>query len=266
MAEGVTHQVSERSNEAQGRGLPFDPIYDTIGAEPAPETPPAAGRDSAGARPQPSANDFKFSAASERPELKYPTGFTIANTIIAVGTVMIAITVLYLGLQLRKQVWILGQQLQTSIEQARATQESKQLEQRSWVGVAEVVPQPLTATGGAFSISLQNSGKVPALDVNVSGFVLLQDSPQIRPVNDESGRVQRSAGILFPGAVHKIPIEFRISLPAVAALYRNQTYAVLYISVSYKDVSQARHTTKNCFYWQPMLREVQACQGYDSVN
>jgi len=275
MAEKITHQSTERSAEEQGRRLPFAPIFDTISPEPAlkPELEsapksPSSTEDYADSARRSSAdvNNFSFSTARERPEPGHPAGhYTgISNWIVAVGLVLVALTLSYMSLQLREQRQVLSEQLQQLL---RATQESRQLEQRPWVGIADAVPQPLTATGGTFNITLQNFGKTPAIDVHASGYVVLQDSPEISLSNEETAHpVQLSAGSLSPGAVQKSAVEFRIPLASVAALYRNQVYAVLHVSVTYKDVFQAAHTTQSCFYWQPNLRGAQACEGHNTVN
>jgi hypothetical protein len=269
MAENLTHQSTERSDEAQGRRLPFAPIFDTIVAEPAPESSSSAGDYADSAPPHsPDVKNISFSTARERSKPEHPAGHDtgISNWIVAVGTVMVALTLSYVGLQLRRQAQVRSEQLPSSPQQLlRDTQESRQLEQRPWVGI-DAVPQPLTATGDTFNVTLQNVGKTPAVDVYISGSVLLQDSPKISLSNEGTAPVQRFAGTLFPGAVHKIPIEFRIPLASVGALYHNQVYAVLRVSVAYKDVFHVAHTTQSCFYWQPNLRDVQACEGYNTVN
>jgi hypothetical protein len=270
MAEDLTHQSAERHAEAQGRRLPFATIFDTIvvepAHEPAPESPSSA-RDYADSAPPHSFDVNRSSSATARgrsgPEQLAGHDSGISNWIVAVGTVMIALTLAYVGLQLRRQTQVLSEQLLQPL--LRATQESRQLEQRPWVGI-DAVAQPLTAAGSTFNISLQNAGKTPALDVYVSGSVLLQNSPPTGPSDEGAPPVKRYAGTLSPGAVHKVPLEFRLPLASVAALYRNQVFAVLHISVTYKDVFQAAHTTQSCFYWQPSLQDVQACEGYNTVN
>ena len=72
--------------------------------------------------------------------------------------------------------------------------------------------------------------------------------------------------MLFPGAAYKTVVQFPIPVASVAALYRNHVRAVVHVSITYKDTLQGAHTTQNCFYWQPALREAQACDEGNTVN
>jgi hypothetical protein len=269
MAEKITHhQTTELNPEANHLRLPFAPIFDTIAAETAPELLPRKQEHSS--HSVSSKDDPDFSAVRHRPQAEITPDYQrpiISSWIAAVATAVIAVAVSYLAMQTRKQAQVLTDELARSSEAfLRAGEGTRRLEQRPWVGVADAVAQPLTATGGGFIFTLQNSGKTPALDVHFSGNVMLGDSLQLPTANEATAPVQWSAGVFFPGAVHKTVLEFRVPLASVAALYRNQVRAVAHISISYKDVFQGSHTTQSCFYWQPSLRDVEACDQDNNLN
>jgi hypothetical protein len=213
--------------------------------------------------------EFKLSITSEpaQPEPSSRGRGGITRWIVAFVAVVIALPAAYLALHLLKQPSSRAEQpLSLSESSARAEEENKRLELRSWVGVTEIDPQPLTATGSAFKITLQNSGKTPALIVHVAEGVQVDGSTPIGASKDAPATVQRTVGTLFPGGIYRDTLEYRLPMSAVAALYRNQTYAVVHISITYKDVFQAFHTTQSCFYWQPTLPAVQACEHDNAVN
>ena len=114
------------------------------------------------------------------------------------------------------------------------------------MGIAETIPQPLTATGAAFNLTIQNSGKTPALDIRISGTIGLQQvsSSNIGP-EVASAAVLRSLGPLLPNGIYKHRLEFRIPLRLVVALYRNQTLAIVHVSITYKDIFKAGTSYSN---------------------
>jgi len=259
--------ATELNPEANHLPLPFALIFDTIAAETAPEPLPKKQEHGSFSVPSKDDLDFDFSGARHQTQAEITPDYQrpiISNWIAAVATAVIALAVLYLAIQIRKQAQILTDELAKSSEAlVRAGEETRRLEQRPWVGVADAVAQPLTRTGGAFTLTLQNSGKTPALDVHFSGSVMLGDSPQLTAANEATAPVQWSTGMFFPGAVHKTVLEFRVPLASVAALYRNQVRAIVHVSITYRDVFQGSHTTQSCFYWQPSLPDVQACGQYN---
>ena len=220
------HPIPELNPEASHRRLPFAPIFDTIVAEDAPTS---------GVR--------KLERKSYFGDLD-PDFLAVrhAHWIVATAAVVIALVVLYLAVQARKQTQILTALATSSQASLRADEATMRLEQRPWVGVADAVAQPLTASGDAFT--LQNSGKTPALDVHFSGNVMLTVSPQLTAANETTAPVQGSAGMLFPGAAYKTVVQFPIPVASVAALYRNQVRAVVHVSITYKDTLQGAHTPK----------------------
>jgi hypothetical protein len=271
MVEKITRDQTTKLNPGEHPlRLPFVPIFDTIAYEAVSEPPPTEHEYGYASVSSKGNIDFDFSGARHQTESEIKADYQrsrTSNWIAALATAVIALAVSYLAIQLRKQTQLLTDELAKSSEVLlRAGEETRQLEQRPWVGVADAVAQPLTVTGGAFTLALQNSGKTPALDVHFSGSVMLGDPPRLAAADDASLPVQRSVGVLFPGASYKTILEFRVSLASVAALYRNQVSAVVHVSISYKDVFQRSHSTRSCFYWQPSLRDVRACDQYNTVN
>ncbi len=145
-------------------------------------------------------------------------------------------------------------------------QQGMQTDQRAWVGLTEAVVQPLTASGGGFTIKLQNTGKTPALDLQISDIITIEDINQLADLEEPNMTALSSAGTLMPGAVYTTDVWFKTSPDAVSSLTHDQLGAVNFIRLTYKDVFQRPHSTKVCFYWRSGLSRVKPCDGYNELN
>jgi hypothetical protein len=146
-------------------------------------------------------------------------------------------------------------------------QEHVRADQRPWIGLTEATVQPLGSDRGGFAIRLQNTGKTPAVGLHISAVVRIEDTGQAADLrNPGSFSSYYSAGTLMPGAGYPTDIWFKSSPNAMSGMARDQLRAVTFILVTYKDVFQAQHDTKICFYWQRSFTAVKPCDGYNEMN
>jgi hypothetical protein len=190
-----------------------------------------------------------------------------SDWITAIGGIIVTIAVICFSLSVQKQIKGLSAQLtQSSEARIRVLQEGIRTDQRAWVGLAEATAQPLTADGGGFTIKLQNTGKTPALDLQISDAITMEDIDQSALLQEPNMTARHSAGTLMPGAVYTTDVWFKTSPEAMSSLRHDQLRAVNYIQVTYKDVFQRQHATKACFDWHNSLPGVKACDGYNELN
>ena len=271
MAEKITLNPAMSSvGEAVPRRLPFAPIFDTIVAEPLPEPPPPSVQPvSAPPKPSPSENrigSVLFPAPSDQTPAP-PQTSTDWHWATAIVLVAMLAVLAYVALQLRNQREVLGSELASSSSRLAAVlADNSKLEQRPWVGIAEVVPLPYASGPGFFNVALQNSGRTPALQTRVSASAQLTDLTGAATGSESVLNVTHTAGTLFPGSQGKVLLDFHLSQPALVALYRGQARLVLHVTVSYDDIFRNSHVTQNCWSWQPALRQMESCNGYDTVN
>ena len=189
----------------------------------------------------------------------------VTSWITAVGALVAALAVLAFGISLERQLGKLHTQLIQSAEATtRIMQDGMRTDQRAWVGLTEATVHPLTANGGGFTIKLQNTGKTPALDLQVADVATIEDLDQAGPQQEPN--VSASAGTLMPGGVYTTDVWFTTSPDAVSGLTKDRLRAANYIYVTYKDVFQKSHATKACFYWRKSLSHVRPCDNYNELN
>jgi hypothetical protein len=189
----------------------------------------------------------------------------VTSWITAIGALVAAVAVLAFGFSLERQLGKLHTQLiQSSEATTRILQDGMRTDQRAWVGLTEATVHPLTANGGGFTIKLQNTGKTPALDLQVADVATIEDVDQSGPQQEPN--VTSSAGTLMPGGVYTTDVWFTTSPDAVAGLTKDRLRAANYVYVTYKDVFQKTHATKACFYWRKSLARVKPCDNYNELN
>jgi hypothetical protein len=282
MAEKI-NQGASRAADAHSRPLPFAPIFDTIVAEPLSKTPFTIKEPTT----KVTSPREKQSGSLHReflPDEVEGTGFNgpahfhdgskpgevashparLSVWIIGIGVFTILLGVIYLNWQFSRENYALSDLSNSTSKIATVLSDDRKLEQRPWVNIADMVPQPLAVAPGAFNVSLQNSGKTAALDVKVSATAQLTGS-------DVSGNqamipVIRDTGGLFAGSQFKTVLDFRPSPAVLAQLYRGRGRLEIHIDVTYRDVLQASHVSQSCWSWQPAFRQMEACPGYGSVN
>ena len=186
--------------------------------------------------------------------------------ITAVATMTMTVAVTCFGIAFQKQIKNATAQLTQSETSMRAMQGRVRADERAWVGLIEAVAQPLTANGGGFTIKLQNTGKTPALDLQISDVITIADIDQSAELPEQNITARNPAGTLMPGAVFTTDVWFKTSPDAVSSLTHDQLSAVNFIHITYKDVFQAPHTTKVCFYWRSSLPRVKPCGAYNELN
>ena len=126
--------------------------------------------------------------------------------------------------------------------------------------------QPLSPNGGGFTITLQNTGKTAALDLQVSAGVTVEDDDQPAGLQEPSMTARRFLGTLMPGAAYTTDVWFKTSSDAVSRLKRDRVRAVNFIRITYKDVFQRSNAAEACFYWRSSLSAVKPCEGYNELN
>jgi len=189
----------------------------------------------------------------------------VTGWITAIGALIAALAVVCFGISFERQMGKLRTQLtQSSEARTQMLQDEMRTDQRAWVGLTEATVRPLTANGGGFTIKLQNTGKTPALDLQVADVATIEDIDQSGPLQEPN--VTAAAGNLMPGAIYTTDVWFTTSPDAVAGLTRDRLRAANYVYITYKDVFQKPHATKACFYWRKSLPRVKPCDRYNELN
>src|SRR5271165_5752395 len=173
--------------------------------------------------------------------------FKATDWIFAAVATVLTVALMSFGIAFQKQMKNVTAQLIQSQTTMRAMEEVVQTDQRPWVGLTDAVVQPLTANGGGFTIKLQNTGKTPALDLQIADVITMEDTDQSAPLQGPNISARNAAGTLMPGAVYTTDVWFNTSPDAVSNLTHDQLRAVNYIHITYKDVFQRPHSTKVCF-------------------
>ncbi len=179
---------------------------------------------------------------------------------------ILTVAVTYFGIAFQKQMKNVTTQLIQSEMTMRAVQEGVRGDERAWVGLTETVVQPLTSDGGGFTIRLQNTGKTPALDLQISDVITMEEVDQSEPLHEPNITAHNLAGTLMPGAVYTTDVWFKTSSDTMYRLTHDQLSAVNFVRLTYKDVLQRPHTTKVCFAWRSSLPRIQPCNGYNEMN
>jgi len=273
MAEKITvNPGTESAAETSPRRLPFTPIFDTIVTEPLRETPTAAEEAAPATPAAPSYSEEKSAGAVLfRPQIIEPPPLAASDRAltwtIAGGMLAIVLALVWMGFELHSQQQMLKSELNSSSSRvASAVFDSSTLEQRPWLGIAEVAPQPPATSLGTFSVTLQNTGRTPALQARIAATAQLTDVPAEADGAQAIAPVNQGVGTILPGAQSKFVLDFPVSHPALVVLYHNQGHLVLHIAVTYEDIFQASHTSQSCWSWQPGLRQMESCGGYGTVN
>ncbi len=185
--------------------------------------------------------------------------------ITAVAALIAALAVFGFGISLHRQLGkIRGELSELSEARLAALQDEMRTDQRAWVGLTEANVHPLTATSGGFTIKLQNTGKTPALDVQIADVATIEDADQTTQLQEPTAT--SSAGTLMPGGVYTTDVWFTTSPDAITALTHDRLRAANYLHVTYKDVFHRSHSTKVCFYWSKSLPRVKPCDRYNEMN
>jgi hypothetical protein len=140
--------------------------------------------------------------------------------------VIVVIVVTYIGVAFQKQTKNMTAQLTQSVATMQELRQEVRADQRAWVGLTEATVQPLTGDGGGFTIRLQNTGKTPALDVQVAAAITLEDMEQSfgpRAPNPARGN---SAGTLMPGSGYSTDVWFKTSPETMSSLTHDQMRVV----------------------------------------
>lgn len=159
-----------------------------------------------------------------------------------------------------------------------ATQ-SMRLEQRAWVGPAEVAPAAYDENGHKvyikvgekprFSFMLSNSGKTPALNLTFKITNHFYRSTETFVPYYEEPKTNTTVGTLFPGVRMKLDT---LETPGVAeraqvsALSKGEYIDYIYGEVSYEDVFGQPHKTSFCTYVDKTLTQLFSCATYNHAD
>ena len=277
MAEKIILDASvPRTAEPHSRRLPFAPIFDTIVAEHLPETPVTIEEPSTKipGRPIHGDNGFRGLSASPReskiPEFRFSAEPAFQNGrnlywILAAGFLLLLAGMIYLNVQLQSQKQALAEFTKSDSRTVPVPADTRFLDQRPWVAINDPVPLSLTTAPGSFALSLQNSGKSPAVGVKVTATVQ-PGSSAAGLTSQNVPQVNRVGGNLFPGAQYRTVLDFRFPPGVLAAIYRAQGQVDLHVNVSYEDVLRVAHVTQSCWTWRPASRSVEPCDGFGQLN
>jgi hypothetical protein len=192
--------------------------------------------------------------------------FKATDRITAAAAMILAVAVTYFGIAFQKQMKNVTAQLIQSEITMRAMQEGVRGDERAWVGLTETVVQPLTSDGGGFTIKLQNTGKTPALDLQISDVITMEEVDQSEPLHEPNITAHNFAGTLMPVAVYMTDVWFKTSPDTMYRLTHDQLSAVNFVRLTYKDVLQRPHTTKVCFTWRSSLPRLKPCDNYNEMD
>ncbi len=278
MAEKIILDPSfTRTAESHSRRLPFAPIFDTIVAEPLPEKPLTSEEPATKipARPTGGGNGYRgptflpLESRTTNPsagiEAISQNGERRLYWVLAAGFFLLLAGIIYLTLQVQQQKQALAELTNPTSRTVPAPADTRFLEQRPWVAINDPVPLSLTTAPGSFAVSLQNSGKTPAVGVKVAANVQLGSLPA-GFANQTVPQVSRTAGTLFPAAQYRTVLDFRFPPGVLAAIYRAQGKVELHVNVTYEDILHGAHVTQSCWTWQPALRSMEPCDGFGQVN
>jgi hypothetical protein len=197
----------------------------------------------------------------------WPRRVKVTQWIVAITAGITAVAAICFAVSLQRQTTKLSAQLAGSSEaRMLALQEEIRTAQRPWVGLAEASAHLLTSNGGGFTIKLQNTGRTPALNLQIAGAVRVEGMDEPGELPELTTSVPDSTGTLIPGAVYTTDVWFQTSADAVSGLARDQARAVTFLRVTYKDAFLTPHETRICFYWHKSLPAVQPCNRYNELN
>jgi hypothetical protein len=189
-----------------------------------------------------------------------------ADCITGAVVVILTAALTWVGVAFQNQAKNMTAQLTESETSMRELRAEVHADQRAWIGLTEATVQPLTLEGGGFTIKLQNTGKTPALDVQVSDVITVEEIGEAAGIREPGPSAGNSAGTLMPGAGYTTDVWFKTSSDVASSLTHDQLRAVNFVRVTYKDIFQVPHVTKVCFYWHSSLPRVKPCDSYNEVN
>jgi len=210
--------------------------------------------------------DMERPVAHPATEPAWHCRFKVTDWITAATAMILTVAVTYFGIDFQKQMKNVTAQLTQSEITMRAVQERVRGDERAWVGLTETVVHPLTSNGGGFTIKLQNTGKTPALDLQISDVITMEDGDPSGQLQEPDITARNSAGTLMPGAVYTTEVWFNTSSDAMSRLTHDELSAVNFVRLTYQDVFQRTHTTKVCSYWRSSMPGVKPCNGYNEMN
>ena len=257
-----------RGTEAPSRRLPFAPIFDTIVAEPLPQRPLTTEEPVTKVFPLPrEGNGFRVPPLEEpqnRPK-ETSSGNRRFVWVIGAGLSLLVAGIVFQNFQLARQQQTLTQLVQGTSKLASSLTDARAAQERPWLTLSDLTPQPLSVAPGSFGVAVQNAGKTPAVDVKIAAMAQVTNVPNasslppIEPLN-------YSAGTIFPGAQFRTILAFQPSAPVFTALFRSQGRLEIHVNVTYEDVQRGTHVTQSCWQWIPASRRMEPCSGFGTIN
>ena len=253
----LTHADVSAGREPSPEPLPVRPLGANVGRRPSVSSTLAiAAASPAEDKPSPPAaittTDIPPPLAPAMPRRR------AATWIAALSLLAFALSCVYFGVALRKRS---PSPAARAIGLTRAAEARAALrdEQRPLVSLLQAVPQPTTATGGGFAITLHNSGKGPASEVRIRDIIRIENTSEEPEFPSIETAPALNQGMLTPGAEFTTSVGFRTSPATMAELRAGKLRVVNYLLVSYQDMSRRSHSTQQCFYWFPGLQSPVAC-------
>ena len=258
-----------RTAELSSRRLPFAPIFDTIVAEPPSHRTVTTEEPATKVFPLPGeGNGFRTPIAIETQkrlnDLRLKPRGPLYWIVAAVALLLVA-GVIFQNIQLARQEQTLTQLAQGTSKLAASLSDARVTQERPWLTLSDLAPQALSVAPGSFGMSVQNTGKTPAVDVKISATAQVVDFANAASL-PAIGAVNRTVGTLFPGAQFRSVLDFRPPAPVFTALFRGQGRLEIHVNVSYEDVQRNSHVTQSCWQWAPALRRMDPCSGFGTVN
>ncbi len=174
--------------------------------------------------------------------------------------------------EMQTQTGILNTQAQQaakdSIASDQRSRDQLELSERAWVGIKEtILNSPSTERDGGILIGLTNTGKTPALKVQVSGIVRREWGESLTNIVGAEKYPVKSVGILMPGADLTIPANFpHLTALGVDYAKHGKIRLVSYGLIHYEDIFKHPRTTTICIYMNKDFQHLEPCSKYNDAN
>lgn len=150
----------------------------------------------------------------------------------------------------------------------KSVTDSSHLDQRAWIGINWIGPLSLEPNKKAtIPTWVKNSGKTPALDVDVRVQIdILPSAQKFRPRYGENASSGKR--VFQPQVTEHLVVTTRIELGEneIRSLEKGHTVAYASGKFTYSDIFGNSHFTEFCWYYRPTIREFSFCFAHNEAN
>jgi hypothetical protein len=154
----------------------------------------------------------------------------------------------------------------------KATQEQMRLDQRAWVGTGQFTGIPEVGKPYAVSVTFQNPGKSPAIDVVTQARAMAVGPGQkFIPAFDQKQGPVESRSVLFPNQVTITTTKTYYPRPLTQAdvdTANDPSKISIYViaRTCYKDVFRRKHWARSCAAYNPDGKNFISCDQYNEID